>query len=380
MQRTGTNPTPMQAVMPFASAHASIDDFKPGVIMLRVSPPVRATRMHRLLAGLVLACASFGAAAQPMPALRLPDIAGLLPAPPNPDTSRTRPCVTGGVPQAEGVNLDTEPRYRGPFLDWSHRHFSFQRTRDIRCVMDWALVVRQWQAAVGTPQTGVFGQEDLAKLRTLVDEARPKAMAAFEANTKARVETRQRIEEAKARELAEIQRGSVDLFGLTVGLAVPLPPCQRQSPQPATCTRFDGFVGGPLRSWLGDDFEEGRVLFAQREIPDILAGTSSELKIHVLRSTRQLVLVEFPTRFNEPEARRQYVGKFGEPATQTLQMVNRRGAEWEGQIHTWKRPHATLIVDCTSFERRCVTQAQSSLIQKTVEQRRRDRSPDARPL
>jgi hypothetical protein len=135
-----------------------------------------------------------------------------------------------------------------------------------------------------------------------------------------------------------------------------------------------------LRSWLGDDFEEGRVLFAQREIPDILAGTSSELKIHVLRSTRQLVLVEFPTRFNEPEARRQYVGKFGEPATQTVQMVNRRGAEWEGQIHTWKRPHATLIVDCTSFERRCVTQAQSSLIQKTVEQRRRDRSPDARPL
>jgi hypothetical protein len=372
---------PTNSAMPFDATRETLDDLKPGVIiMLQTSLPAHATRVFRAFAGLVLACASFGAAAQSMPALRLPDIAGLLPAPPDPDRSGTLPCVTGGVPQTEGVNLDSEPPYRGPFLEWSHRHFKFQRTRDIRCVMDWALVVRQWQAAVGTSQTGVFGQEDLAKLRALVDEARPRAMAAFEANSKARVDTRQRIEEAKERELAEIRRGSIDLFGLTVGLAVPLPACQRQSPQPATCVRFDAPDGFGARSWLGDTFEEGRVLFAQREIPSILAGSGSELKIQVLRSTRQLVLIEFPTRFDEPEARRQYVGKFGEPATRTVQMVNRRGATWEGQIHTWQRPHATLVVECTSFERRCVTQAQSSLVKQTVEQRRRERSPDARPL
>lgn len=322
----------------------------------------------------------------------MPSAVQFLPVPANASKEKAIDCGGRGI-RSEPADLwrrdATAGRAARMLVDWGRRHYRFAGPP--LCV-DFDFTMRQWQATVGMPQTGVLTVADAERFQAELMKAQPAYQAASQAWTQRRVEMRKAgIDPNTGRPLsasempaspvpaAPVDTGPVgppenQAFGLSLGAPVPsrISACRwsswsggliRGADEPTCQHRSDyrGRAAGEHRLELErvrvSTFDVGRngtsvlpfpngpleIHFSTQEQPGIATGS-----IKGILFEGRLEGIGFVPRDKQAIVEA-FTSRYGPPVRLPIPMTNTEGASWTGWRYRFTRGDITATLNCVEF-------------------------------
>jgi hypothetical protein len=317
----------------------------------------------------------------------MPSIVEFLPSPTAAATSEPRDCDGRGI-RSDPADLwkrdETAGRAARLLTDWGRRHFKF--SGPALCV-DFDFVMRQWQATVGMPDTGVLSRADADRFQAELLKAQPEFQAATAEWTRRRVESRAAgIDPTTGGPV--VQRGAeptgnapfvpagpsgppeYQVFGLSLGavLAAQRPLCKSGFTgiqTDANCMHRLAYKGRTDADYMleierviaiPDEASEAgampdpngmaTIAFATADRPGMLEANTAMRA--VLHQNRFEGVGFFPR--DKAAVLEAFTARYGPAEVIPVLMRNSKGATWMGRHYRFRRGDVTATLNCTGFE------------------------------